>query len=567
MDINVSSESTIENIFSNFLILNGETYQFSIPLYQREYSWGEEQWRETFADLIHSLNKPDMDTDYWGNIIVFKNDTNKEFEIVDGQQRLITLLLLILSVGEINKPNNFLPLKFNDDNNELWQKIASKSRLEQNEKRHAFNQAIKFFQDCISKDDLDKHLLLQHIQKTKLSVVIVDDELESNLLFGRLNTRGLPLSQVDLIKHKLFYATERRMAPSGNDEVLEKWKKLMMATKELNVSVDLFVKSWWQVHYEVEGNNLYSSFLNELKPTEYLVFLESTLSSAEKILLRRRNDSGSDNKIGRNLRWLLKISPPSEQLWMVLIALEETSLPSKKRVDLYEQLTVYEFCRAIISQIDFSELDDTYYHFAKNLLSEVGGSRLNSREVDVEILKITEKMKELLPDLPDFHDNFSSLRFDDGGTWKGASHEKMLSTYAIYTLNNWLDTKNHGAGIEYRTTDDDDYSVEHIRAKKYATDENSPEYLIGNLVVLEERPNNDLGDKDVDDKLSEYAKSAYPQMKEFLYKNKRKHTGDYRKNNMMEWEKNGFSVSDIENRGRYLANSFYERIEEILGIR
>lgn len=74
MDINVSSESTVENIFSNFLILNGETYQFSIPLYQREYSWGEEQWRETFADLIHSLNKPGMDTDYWGNIIVYKND-------------------------------------------------------------------------------------------------------------------------------------------------------------------------------------------------------------------------------------------------------------------------------------------------------------------------------------------------------------------------------------------------------------------------------------------------------------------------------------------------------------
>ena len=62
MDINVSSESTIENIFSFFLILNGETYQFSIPLYQREYSWGEEQWRETFADLIHSLNKPGSET-------------------------------------------------------------------------------------------------------------------------------------------------------------------------------------------------------------------------------------------------------------------------------------------------------------------------------------------------------------------------------------------------------------------------------------------------------------------------------------------------------------------------
>lgn len=56
-------------------------------------------------------------------------------------------------------------------------------------------------------------------------------------------------------------------------------------------------------------------------------------------------------------------------------------------------------------------------------------------------------------------------------------------------------------------------------------------------------------------------------MKEFLFKNKRKHTTGYRKNNMMEWEKDGFGVSDIENRGRYLANSFYERMEEILGIK
>lgn len=62
-------------------------------------------------------------------------------------------------------------------------------------------------------------------------------------------------------------------------------------------------------------------------------------------------------------------------------------------------------------------------------------------------------------------------------------------------------------------------------------------------------------------------KSSYPQMKEFLIKKERKHGTAYRRNNMMEWNKNGFGVSDIENRGRYLANSFYERIEEILGMK
>jgi|GEM_PF-6757254 hypothetical protein len=568
MYISISSESTIENIFSNFLIIDGETYQFSIPLYQREYSWREEQWRETFDDLIHSLNKPDMDTDYWGNIIVFKNDANREFEIVDGQQRLITLLLLILSVGEINKPNGFLPLKFKGDNNELWLKIASKLRLRQDEKRHAFNQAIEFFEECIREEGLDANQLLQHIQKTKLSIVIVDDELESNLLFGRLNTRGLPLGQVDLIKHKLFYATKRRMAPTGNDEVLEKWKALFLTTKDLNTTIDQFLEKWWEVHYDLNNETLYSSFQQKLISDDYLSFLESVLASSQQILDLKNNSTGTDNRIGRNLKWLLKISQ-SEQLWMVLIALEDTVLPSKRRIDFYEQLTVYEFCRAISSQSDFSELDDIYYDFAKNLLSEVAGNRMNGNEVIVEIAKVTQKMVELLPDLPDFIDDFSVLRFDDSGRWEweGISHEQMLSRYAIYTLNNWLDTTNHGAGVEYRTKDDDEYSIEHIRAKLHAISASSHEYLIGNLVVLEKQINNDLGDIDVDEKLSEYKKSSYPQMKEFLIKKERKHGTAYRRNNMMEWNKNGFGVSDIENRGRYLANSFYERIEEILGMK
>ena len=187
----------------------------------------------------------------------------------------------------------------------------------------------------------------------------------------------------------------------------------------------------------------------------------------------------------------------------------------------------------------------------------------------MEIAKVTEKMVELLPDLPDFIDDFSALRFDDSGKWEweGISHEQMLSRYAIYTLNNWLDTTNHGAGVEYRTKYDDEYSIEHIRSKLHASSASSSEYLIGNLVVLEKQINNDLGDIDVDEKLSEYKKSSYPQMKEFRIKKERKHGTAYRRNNMMEWNKNGFGVSDIENRGRYLANSFYERIEEILGMK
>ena len=103
MDINVAQESTIKNLFSTFLTKDEQICYFSIPLYQRKYSWSEKQWEELFSDLCHSFAKADMNTDYWGNIIVYKKDSENTYELVDGQQRIITLLLLIASLGSIEK--------------------------------------------------------------------------------------------------------------------------------------------------------------------------------------------------------------------------------------------------------------------------------------------------------------------------------------------------------------------------------------------------------------------------------------------------------------------------------
>lgn len=562
MDINVAQESTIKDLFSTFLTKDEQICYFSIPLYQRKYSWSEKQWEEFFSDLFHSFAKADMNTDYWGNIIVYKKDSENDYELVDGQQRIITLLLLIASLGNIEKNDGYLPLKFNDEQNYVWVKIAENSGLTQDEKRHPFNRAKNYFTSLVSEKTVDKQALLDHLLRTKISVVIVNDELESNLLFGRLNTRGISLNDVDLIKHSLFYATERSLPPTGEDVVLQKWNNLVQITSQINISTDEFISKWWEIHYELSELGLYASFQDQLDASEYLNFLDSLLSVATEIKQLKANNSGSDNKIGRNLKWLLKLSH-SKQLLPIIISVQETTFGSK--VSLFELLTVFEFIRAISPQTDFSELEEEYLRFSKTLLSEVSGNRLTEKEILVEIDKLKGKMRELLPDPEDFFNSFTRLRWDDSNCWEGSGHEKMLSTYAIYTLNNWLDVINHGAGAEYRTRDDDEYSIEHIRAKKNATyGELSPEYLIGNLVVFEKQPNNDLGDIDVEEKISAYRKSSYPQMKELIFKNKRKHTQSYRTKYAMEWDIKDFTITAIENRGRYLANAFYDKILELL---
>ena len=249
----------------------------------------------------------------------------------------------------------------------------------------------------------------------------------------------------------------------------------------------------------------------------------------------------------------------------IIISVQKTTFGYQTKVSLFELLTVFEFIRAISTQTDFSELDVAYLGFGKALLSEVWENRLTEREILTEIDKLKEKMYELLPDFDNFLGSFTQLRFHKNNSQEISAHEQMLTKYAIYTLNNLLDVINHGAGEVYRTKDDDLYSIEHIRAKKHATEGKfSREYLIGNLMVLEQPINNDLEDMDVDEKISEYENSAYPQVKELIKEDIRLRTPHFRVINAMEWDINNFDTNSIENRGRYLARYFYDKILDFL---
>ncbi|MDH5640343.1 MAG: DUF262 domain-containing protein, partial [Nitrospira sp.] len=76
------------------LIGNGRIYR--VPPYQRDYSWEEEQWEDLWNDIIDLRGRPD-DRHYMGALVV-EGKSDREFLIIDGQQRLATLSLLSLAV-------------------------------------------------------------------------------------------------------------------------------------------------------------------------------------------------------------------------------------------------------------------------------------------------------------------------------------------------------------------------------------------------------------------------------------------------------------------------------------
>ncbi len=80
---------------TNFIELVGNGRVYRVPQYQRDYSWEEEQWEDLWNDVIELHTRPD-DSHYMGALVV-EGQTDREFRIIDGQQRLATLSILVLA--------------------------------------------------------------------------------------------------------------------------------------------------------------------------------------------------------------------------------------------------------------------------------------------------------------------------------------------------------------------------------------------------------------------------------------------------------------------------------------
>ncbi len=76
------------------LLGNGVAYR--VPPFQRDYSWEQDQWEELWLDVRATLGGEEP-SHYMGYLVLQSSD-QKDFEIMDGQQRLTTLSILALAV-------------------------------------------------------------------------------------------------------------------------------------------------------------------------------------------------------------------------------------------------------------------------------------------------------------------------------------------------------------------------------------------------------------------------------------------------------------------------------------
>ena len=251
---NKNNMETADNIAE--IIKLGEVYRLNlkIPEYQRPYKWTEKNVNNLIDDVISNKNKSEyrlgtlvlhqtkqednnefMHTE-WDNTLVLhqtkQEDDGYIFEIVDGQQRIITLMLILYAISE-----KYERVK------ELYGRV--KELLEnKNENKLWGNNIFKNYQLIKQRiNDFDEATVDFLLTKCTFVKIVLNDVSEAFQFFDSQNSRGKELEPHDLLK--AYHLREMREIPSDEQtEIIEKWEDI--DTDELaNLFEYLYrIKNW-----------------------------------------------------------------------------------------------------------------------------------------------------------------------------------------------------------------------------------------------------------------------------------------------------------------------------------
>lgn len=243
---------------------------FLIPDYQRPYAWGEKEcqtlWDDIFSFAIPDEGRTTFDrsSEYFlGPIVTFKNDKSK-LEVIDGQQRLTTLMLLLRAffakfghmkdeasietskdiakciwrTDEIGKPDmNELKIDSDvatDKDKDEFLEILKTGIVQVGQKsRYATN--YRFFQNCID-DFLSKYptyfayLPIRIMNNCILLPIEAESQDTALRIFSTLNDRGMPLSDADIFKAQFY---KYYSGINKKDDFIKQWKDLEELTAKI----------------------------------------------------------------------------------------------------------------------------------------------------------------------------------------------------------------------------------------------------------------------------------------------------------------------------------------------
>ncbi|MFO7802036.1 MAG: DUF262 domain-containing protein, partial [Desulfovermiculus sp.] len=351
---------------------------YAIPKYQREFTWNKNHWERLFDDIME--NNPGY---FLGSIICINQSTDtlgvQELELVDGQQRMMTLSLLFaavynaLSKNESNLDEEHGYERINLKRKLVLKKESDKTRLTpqiQNNNKddylgvlseigvltpcgvppYAGNRKIfrayRYFQSRFEEiAGEDGHKIeaiidfLDKVNKACLVKIEVATHADAYTLFESLNNRGMPLTAIDLIKNKLL-SQVNSADPEKVDHYFNHWTRILEYLGDNYGIQERFFRQYYNAFKEelrkvystpvaTRSNliHIYENLINH--DPEYFLKTISEAARLYSLLLLRNQDDGLktlENDLENSLRDLDRIQGATSYLLLLYLLVRQKEL-------------------------------------------------------------------------------------------------------------------------------------------------------------------------------------------------------------------------------------------------
>ena len=294
-----------------------EEFYYQIPIYQRPYQWTEENCEKLLDDLFEDYEE-DRESDYFcGSLVLVKSDPNSKteiYDIVDGQQRLSTFILLAKVLADLY--NDCLDPKNLEHLQEGWKdRHTERKRLSFNtigsNAEYDFQDALEHFNDSqASKNKIIENNYLKnavclknYLEKKEIEninnfidwlycnvvfVTIICPNIDKALrIFNVLNARGLPLNATDIFKGELLKELAKE---EDQKKLVSRWNALSQKCSDNDLTMETLF-SWYLTHLESKTSKekmekRLVTWFNKLNktPLEYLKGVEDFYNAYCKVL-------------------------------------------------------------------------------------------------------------------------------------------------------------------------------------------------------------------------------------------------------------------------------------------
>lgn len=387
------------------LMGNGLTY--SIPKFQRDYSWETEHWDDLWQD-IEAVRKGEDEAHYMGYLVLQTSD-NKNFKVIDGQQRLTTFSMLVLAILKLLKKledqgneadanrrrreslhNSYIgylnpvtlvadnKLKLNRNNDDFYRQYLV--TLDRPPGR-GLNSSEKLMRNCMNwfesrLADLQTGTALASfvdtiVDRLFFTVIKVGDELNAFKVFETLNARGVRLSSADLLKNYLFSLVDAGGShPSEINELESLWSKVISKLGSENFPE--FLRVYWNSRNKTTRHNeLFKTIRKNVLDKSAAFNLVRELNNNADLysaLLNPDDEMWTGKDPLRSHLRELKIFSVKQPLSLLLIAHEKLS--SDRFQQLLRICSVISFRYNVIGGLNPNDQEKTYNAIALKIYRE-----------------------------------------------------------------------------------------------------------------------------------------------------------------------------------------------------